>query len=60
MNHEIFILLTIIGIGIAIFGTIYASFHNRKFKSERMIIAYVGIGISIVGFIGTTSLRIGF
>ena len=53
----VFMIISVIGALIAIGGTVYASRHNRKDKSQRMIIAYFGSAMSIIGVIGTILLQ---
>ena len=43
-------IIVITGIAMALGGGVYASKHDRKFKSKRMIITYLGIVLSGITF----------
>ena len=52
LEFGIFTLLVLIGIIMIVTGVVYSSIHPLKFKSKRMVIAWIGIVILLLGGIG--------
>jgi glucose uptake protein GlcU len=52
LEFEIFTLFVLIGVIISGIGVIYSLIHPLKFKSKRMVIAWIGVVILLLGGIG--------